>query len=124
MLLKYTKKEYGSYDIKGIPAIDKGLIYFAVNGNTGQLKNIKDIVYYFKELQSYQANVEIAFTIRDLAPNIYQYVKANPGCSLRDLKKNLHFDNGRLISDTVKYMKNASKLSVIKVDKELVLNVR
>ena len=109
-LIKYTKKEYGRWDIKGIPAIDKALIYFAINGNTGQLKNIQEIVDYFKELHSYKKDVDDAFKRRDLAAKIYQYIKANPHSPQADLKKNINFDDSRFISTTINYMEKAGKL--------------
>jgi len=123
-LIKYTKMEYGSFDIKTIPALDKALIYFAINGNTGQLKNIQDIVNYFIELHPYKEQVDIAFTRRDLAANIYQYVKANPNCPQTDLKNNINCDDGRFISTTVHYMEKAGKLTKKKEKNRIFLTVK
>lgn len=123
-IIKYNKKEYGSFDIKTIPALDKALIYFAINGNIGQLKNIQDMVNYFKELHPYKDKVDIAFTRRDLAAKIYQYVKANPNCPQTDLKKNLDCDDGRLISTTAQYMDKAGKLTRKKEGSKTLLSVK
>ena len=123
-LIKYNKKEYGNFNLKTIPALDKGLIYFAVNGNTGQLKNIQDIVYYFKDLHLYKDKVDTAFDRRDLAANIYQYVKSNPNCPLTILKKNIDCDEGRFISKTVQYMEKAGKLTKKKVGNNTFLTIK
>ncbi len=123
-LIKYTKKEYGSFDIKTIPALDKALIYFAINGNTGQLKNIQEIVNYFKELYPYKEQVDIAFTRRDLATNIYQYVKANPNCPQTDLKNNINCDDERFISTTVHYMEKVGKLIKRKEKSRIFLTIK
>ncbi|MDG1714821.1 hypothetical protein [Lacinutrix sp.] len=123
-LIKYNKKEYGSFDIKTIPALDKALIYFAINGNTGQLKNIQDIVDYFKELHPYKEEVDVAFARRDLAARIYQYVKANPNCLQTDLKKNIDCDDGRFISTTVQYMEKAGKLTKKKEGTKIFLTIK
>lgn len=123
-LIKYNKKEYGNFDLKTIPALDNGLIYFAVNGNTGQLKNIQDIVYYFKDLHQYKDKVDTAFVRRDLAANIYQYVKSNPNCPQTNLKKNIDCDDGKFISKTVQYMEKAGKLTKKKVGSKTFLIIK
>jgi len=123
-LIKYNKMEYGSFDIKTIPALDKALIYFAINGNKGQLKNIQDIVNYFKELHPYKEQVDIAFIRRDLAANIYQYVKANPNCPQTDLKNNIDCDDGRYISTTVHYMEKSGKLTKKKEKSRIFLTIK
>lgn len=123
-LIKYNKKEYDSFDIKTIPALDKSLIYFAINGNTRQLKNIQDIVNYFKELHHYKDKVDIAFARSELTSKIYQHVEANPHCPQTDLKKNIECDDGRLISTTVNYMEKAGKLTKKKEGSKTLLTVK
>ena len=59
-LIIHSYKHYNRFDIKTIPAIEKGLIYFSVNGVKGQIKNIKDLVDYFNELHFYKTEVEKA----------------------------------------------------------------
>ncbi|MGR3809682.1 hypothetical protein [Jiulongibacter sp. NS-SX5] len=123
-IIKYNKKEYGSFKIKTIPALEKALIYYAINGNTGQLKNIQDIVNYFKELQPYKDEVDKAFKRRHIAARIYQYVKANPNCFQHELKKKLEEEDGRFIAATVGYMEKADKLKRIKRNGKTLLNVK
>ncbi|MEQ9378289.1 MAG: hypothetical protein RIG68_24065 [Imperialibacter sp.] len=122
-LIKYCKKEYGRFDIKTIPALDKGLIYFAINGNTRQLKNIQDVVNYFDELHTYADDVETAFARRELAAKIFRYVKANSNCRQTDLKRNLNLEDGCLISTTVHYMEKAGKLKRIREGGKILLSV-
>ncbi len=110
-LIKYNYQEYGDFRIKTIPALENALIYFAVNGNTGQLKNIKEIVDQFEDLQLYRDKVEKSFKRRKLAASIYKYVKLNPESVQSDLKDNLDFNDGRFISTTIYYMVKAGKIS-------------
>lgn len=122
--IKFTKKEYGSYDIPTVPALEKALIYLSVTGNSEELLNIKEIVFYFKELHPYKEKVRIAFYRKELALKIYQYIKSNPNCPQNELKKNLDCDDGRLISTTVKYMEKAGKLISTKDGNKIILNVK
>jgi hypothetical protein len=123
-LIKYTKNELGSFYINKIPAIEKSLIYSAIYGNIGQIKNIEDIVNYFKDLHHYKELVTIAYIRKDLASKIYQYVKANPNCQQSELKKGIDFKDGRLISTTVHYMEKAGKLSKTKEGKKIFLKIK
>ena len=120
-LIKYNYKEYGDFSIRSIPAIENGLIYFAINGNNGQLKNIREIVNYFKDLHSFKYEVDVAFKRRKLAADIYKHVKSNPECLQSDLKKNVACDDGRFISTTVGYMEKAGKLKKERQGKKLLL---
>jgi hypothetical protein len=122
-LIKYNYREYGDFAIRSIPAIENGLIYFAINGNNKQLKNISEFVNYFKDLHSFKYEVDIAFKRRKLATNIYKYVKSNPKCFQPDLKKNIACDDGRFISTTVRYMEKSGKLRKEKQGKKLLLTV-
>ena len=86
-LIRNTKDSYDTFDIKTIPAIDWVLPHFAVRGNIGQLKNIKDVVDFFPELANWNEEVEKAFLMQKLSSKIYSYVKEHPDTLQKDLKK-------------------------------------
>ncbi|MFQ6062919.1 MAG: hypothetical protein ACE5J9_07065 [Methanosarcinales archaeon] len=109
-LIEQTKREFGSFDIKSIPAIEFGSTFWAIYGIEGQLLNLKEVVDYFPELKPWREIVERAFTMKDLASRIYKYVKDNEGCLQKELKKALEFEDGRLISNVVYYMELTGKI--------------
>jgi hypothetical protein len=123
-LICYNYKHYNSFDIKSIPALDKGLIYFSVNGIIGQLKNISDIINHFEELKSYKSEVEKAFERVKISSRIYKIIKTNGSFQQSKLKKELDFDNGRFIALTVGYMIKADKLGKNKIEKNTFLKIR
>lgn len=117
-LIKYTKKEYGKFDIKNIPAISYGLIYFSIYGRVGQLKNIEELVNKYPELTKiYAKDVEEAFLRKELAKKIYDYVKSNPDCKETDLKTLKMNADYQFIRETVRYMEKAGL-----IDKRTVKN--
>ena len=123
-LICYNYKHYNSFDIKSIPAIHKGLIYFSVNGIKGQLKNIADIIDFFDELKFYKSDVEEAFERVKLSSRIYNTIKIKGDFQQSKLKKELDFDNGRFIASTVGYMISADKLNKHKIGKNTFLKIK
>jgi len=114
-LIKQWKKEYGAFDIQGIPAIEVGSIFWAIYRAEGQLLNLKEIVECFPELEPWKETVKKAFLIKDIASKIYQYVKNNQGCLQKGLKKSLGIEDGRLISNTIYYMELVGKVKRKKI---------
>ncbi|GAH55178.1 unnamed protein product [marine sediment metagenome] len=100
-LIEQTKKEFGAFDIKSIPAIDLGCTFWAIYRAEGQLLNLKEVVEYFPELEPWKEDVEEAFAMKDLVSKIYRYVRDNEGCLQKDLKKVFGFEDGGLISYVV-----------------------
>lgn len=127
-LIIAEKEEYGTFNITSIPSFELSLPHFAVTGANGQIKNIKEIVYSFPELLPWKEKVERAKKMNKLTYELYKYIKDNPGILQKKLKKEIGYDDGVLISDTLYYMQlhnkirkekfsNINKLFVIKKEK-------
>jgi len=114
-LIVETKKEYGTFDINSIPAIELGSIFWAIYGLEEQLINLKEIVEYFPELHPWREIIEEAFIMKDLAFKICQYVRDNEGVLQINLKKALGVKNGRMVSRVVHYMELAGKMKRKKI---------
>lgn len=122
-LIKDSKISYGSFDIKTIPAIDWVLPHFAVRGNIGQLKNIKDVVEYFPELEKWKEEVDKAFTMQKLASKIYHFIKEHPETLQKDLKKYIDYSDGKVIANVVHYMVLQGKIKKNKIGKSITLSI-
>lgn len=109
-LIEQTKKEFGTFDINSIPAIEIGSTFWAIYGAEGQLLNLKEVVEYFPELEPWKEIVEEAFAMKCLASRIYQYIRENDGCLQKELKKALGVEDGRLVSNAAYYMELVGKL--------------
>ena len=109
-LIEQTKKEFGTFDIKSIPAIEFGSTFWAVYGAEGQLLNLKEVVECLPELEPWKENIDKAFAMKALASRIYQHVRNNEGCLQKELKKALSVEDGRLVSNVVYYMELVGKL--------------
>lgn len=123
-LIDHTKSEYGTFDIKGIPAISYGLNYFSIFGKYGQLKNIQELVNKFPELKKiHQKEVEEAFERVELSAKILQFVKENPNCKQLDLKELSDTNNYSMITSTMSYMVKANMIKKTNVKNRVRLNI-
>jgi len=122
-LIEQTKKEFGMFDIKSIPAIEIGSVFLAIYGMRGQLLNFKEVIEYFPELNPWRESIERAITMQNVASKIYRYVKNNEGCLRAELKKALGVEDGRMVSRVVYYMELIGKLKKEKSGKIYSLSI-
>jgi len=108
--IEYEKKESGSFVISSIPAIEEASVFFGVYGAIGQLKNIKELVENISDLKPWEKTVERGFLIAEIASKLYKYVKDNPGSLQREMKNNLGYDDGKLISTVAYYLERIEKI--------------
>jgi len=123
-LICYNYKHYNSFNIKGIPAIYKGLAYYSINGIIGQIKNIADIVYFFDELKFNRKYVEEAYEMLKLTPKIYGLISKDGDIQQSKIKKKLNYENGQLITSTVNYMVNADRLAKYKIGRNIFVKIK
>lgn len=123
-LICYNYKHYNSFDIRGIPAIYKGLAYYSINGRIGQIKNIADIVYYFDELKFNTRYLEEAYEMLKLTPKIYNLISKDGEIQQSKIKKKLNYENGQLITSIVNYMVNADKLTKFKIGRNIFVKIK
>ena len=110
------EKMFGDeFRIKSIPAIEKGLVYFAIFKNIGQIKNIEDIINYFSELSKFKPLVEEAYKRRDVASILTKIISDNPGIKQTELKSHFEGIEPSFIYNTVYYM---DKVGIINKGKE------
>ena len=103
-LINDTISQYGSFDIKSIPAIEIGVSFWAIIEDTDKLLIVKEIVDYFPELNPWKEIVKEAFVQKDTASEISKYIKNNKGFEQKNLKKVLSNNDGRMISYVCYYM--------------------
>lgn len=123
-LIFYNYKHYNGFEIKGIPAIYKGLEYYSINGIIGQIKNIADIVNYFEELKFNGKYLEEAYETLKLTPKIYELISKEGEIQRSKIKNKLNYENGQLLTSIVNNMVNAEKLIKFKVGKNIFVKIK
>lgn len=123
-LVDNYKKEFGSFDISSIPAIDLGCRYWAALNDTESLNKVKSVINAVPELRDgWGEYVECSFDDETLSRRLQGYIKENPGALQSKLGKALGVsghDTTRLIGT----LKNLGKIKRIKSGKtyEIYLN--
>lgn len=74
-LIKETKREYGSFDLKSIPAIEIGLNFWAVFENKAKLTQVQILVNQYPDLEPWTKNVNESFETLDLVCKIIELLK-------------------------------------------------
>ena len=66
------------------------------------------------ELESWSWYVNKAFKMLEIIPKILTYIKENPGCLQKRLKKAIAYNDGNLIANTIYYLEQTRKLKRVK----------
>ena len=103
-LILQNKIAYGSFDLGSIPALEEPLSYYAINGHSGQIKNVEEIVNFFPELSAWKEAVNGAKETASLSTSLMKAVKDNPGTLQKDIKKLIDVEDGKKVANVLYYM--------------------
>jgi hypothetical protein len=105
-----VKKEFGSFDISSIPAIEVGCRYWAALCDKDKLEKVRKILSSVKELKiGWFGFVEGSFEDANLSERIQKYLSENPGFHQNRLGKALN-TSGR---DTSRLVGTLTNLGII-----------
>lgn len=106
-----TKREYGSFDISSIPAIEVGCRYWAALGCRDKLEAVKKAISLSKELKDgWLEFVDASFEDANLSERIQRHLASNPGFPQNRFGKALNV-SGR---DTSRLVSTLSNLGIVK----------
>lgn len=105
-----TKKEFGSFDISSIPAIEVGCRYWVAMNNIDALNKVLKIVQSVPELEDGWLNlVKSSFDDEALSKKIQAHIRENPACLQNKMGKLLGV-SGR---DTSRIIGTLNNLGII-----------
>lgn len=82
------KKQEGGFDVRSIPALENGCLFWAILNQRTMLDSVKKVVESIPELQKgWGWKVRAAFEMDELSRQIQEYVKEHPGTIQRQLKE-------------------------------------
>ena len=106
-----TEREYGSFDISSIPALEQGGTMLALLGDTEGLKEMREIVGSLPALGSWRSVVDQHEKDRSWFAAILAAIEANPGCLQSDIKDLIGAEDGRRIANLLAWLEKAGKIS-------------
>ena len=119
--VRATRKEFGSFVIGSIPAIEQGGRAMALVGDGAGLAAMRALVEGHEDLRPWTTCVADHIADQAFFKSIIDAVSASPGCLQSELKIMLGEPDGRRISQLVIYLEKAGKLARIKAGKNFKL---
>ena len=107
-------REYGSFDIRSIPAIEKGGRVLAFIGDDEGLVDMHNIVSSMPELRAWTKIVEEHQHDRHLFQAIIEAVRTHPNCLQTDIKNLIREEDARHVANLIAYIERAGKIVRIK----------
>lgn len=102
-LIRETRREWGRFDLGGIPAIDCACVLAAIRLDADSLNKVRDVVNAHRDLEPWKATVAKAGADMDVVGRVRAHIDATPGALQSTLGKVLGCD-GRVVSQLLKYM--------------------
>lgn len=116
-LVKETSKEFGSFDIGSIPALEQGGTALALVGDVEGLSEMKRIVNSIPELKPWAEEVEQHFKELQLFPMVLKAIAENPGCQQTEVKNIVKEKDGHRIANILFYLEKAGQIDRVKLGK-------
>lgn len=110
-LVRSTKREYGSFDIPSVPALQQGGTMLALAGDAEGLKEMREIVSSIPELEPWISSVHQHEEDMRLFAAILQAVTEKPGCLQSDMKNLIGVKDGRRVANLISWLEKAGRIS-------------
>lgn len=107
-------RDYGSFDIQSIPALEQGGTVLALVADDDGLARMRELVQKTPALHPWAEHLERHEKDRRLFPAIIEAVHENPNCLQTDVKSLVHEADGRRIARLISYLEKAGKLARVK----------
>ena len=112
--VKETCRDYGSFDIRTIPALQQGGTVLALVGDDDGLARMREIIASALELEPWAEEVQRHHQDRRLFEAILQVVAAQPNCLQTEVKGLVGEENGRRVANLISYLEKAGKIARVK----------
>ena len=107
-------RDYGSFDIRSIPALEQGGTLLALVGDDEGLARMRELVQETPALRPWAENVERHEKDRKLFPAIIEAVHENPNCLQTEIKSFVHETDGHRIARLISYLEKAGALARVR----------
>ena len=109
-----TRRDYGSFDIRSIPALEQGGTMLALSGDEEGLAGMLEIVASLPELEPWIEEVERHQENLRLFKSIQELVAAQPNCLQTAVKGLIGEEDGRRVANLLTYLDKAGRIRRIK----------
>ena len=112
--VRETCREYGSFDIRSIPALEQGGTVLALVGDDEGIAEMRKTVTSVPELASWIDKVDGHQQDRLLFQAVLEVVRVRANCLQTDVKKFVGEKDGHRVARAVSYLEKAGKIVRLK----------
>lgn len=109
-LVRSTKREYGSFDLQGIPGLEQGGTMLALAGDREALAKMKRILETLPELAPWKSEPQRHLENLDLFAKITGAIESHPGCLQSSIKGLVRTDDGRRLATLISWLEKAGRI--------------
>ena len=109
-LVRSTKREYGSFDLQGIPGLEQGGTMLALAGDREALTKMMRVVGSLPELSPWKEEPERHLENLDLFAKISSVIAENPGCLQSSFKELVGVADGRRVANLISWLEKAGRI--------------
>lgn len=109
-LVRSTKREYGSFDLQGIPGLEQGGTMLALAGDREAVTQMLRVVGSLPDLAPWKDEPERHLENLDLFAKISSAIASNPGCLQSTFKEIVGVDDGRRVSTLISWLEKAGRI--------------
>jgi hypothetical protein len=108
--VKETRREFGSFDISSIPALQQGGTVLALVGDDEGLAEMRRVVTTVAELAPWSDEVDRHQHERNLFEAILAAVAAHPNCVQTEVKALVGEEDGHRVANVISYLEKSGKI--------------
>ena len=112
--VKETRRDYGSFDIRSIPALEQGGTMLALLGDEEGLARMRRIVASSPELEPWTEEVERHRQDLRLCKSLEALVATRRNCLQSEVKELIGAEDGRRVANLLSYLDKAGKIRRVK----------
>lgn len=108
------RRDYDSFDIPSIPALQQGGVVLALLGDEEGLNIMRELVGSVPELEQRIEDVDLRQQDRHLFESILRLVADKPNCLQTEVKSLIGEEDGRRVANLIAYLEKAGKIRRIR----------
>ncbi|MBA7569528.1 hypothetical protein ES708_11268 [subsurface metagenome] len=109
--------------VENFPEIKEMTIEYAVRGLKGQMKNVQELIQWYPDLKPWVPILVRSMRIANISERTKNILKVRSSISQRDLQTELHSEDKRTVSHTLKYMEKYGIIRRTKEDRDWLISL-
>lgn len=116
-MVRSSVRDYGSFDLQGVPGLEQGGTMLALAGDRESLLKAKLVIGRIPELGPWQAEPERHLENLELFTRIESAISSTPGCLQTEVKALAGESDGRRVANLISWLEKAGRIRRVRSGK-------